>query len=781
MGRFKKAFLLAGGVIAAIVVLLILFLSPIAKYLIKKYDVALTGREIDLDWIYLNPFTGYVHINNLVIYEHESEVEFFTTKSLSANMAMLKILNKTYEISSVTLQSPRGVILQHVKKFNFNDIIERFTPKQVNQKPRNPVRFSILNIKIIDGEFHYEEDQTPVSYYIKNVDIQSDGWRFDVDTMPIAFSFSSGVGTGDVEGVFTINLKQLDYHLDVKVDSFNLEIINQYLKDLTNYGTFAAFLDADIITTGRFDSVDSLRLFGDIAVSRFHFGRSKDDDFASFESLIIAINDLSPKNLVYDFDSISLQSPYFKFELYDYLDNVQTMFGSGGSNVAAVNADPYKFNLVIEIAKLVEQLSRNFLRSDYKVGRVAIYNGDIQFVDYSLSEKFNIELYPFTVIADSVDRSNSRVDVHIKSGIKPYGSVFVSLTLNPGDTTFFDLDYHIQKVPLTMFNPYLTAFTSYPLDRGSAEVIGKWNVRNGEINSDNHLIIVDPRLSDRVKNKENGWIPLTIAMGLVREKGNVIDYEIPIRGSMKDPKFKLRDVVFDVLTNIFVKPVSTPYRMEVKSLEKELEKSLTMKFNMQEVELTNAQDKFIGKMADFLKKNPEAEIVVTPNIYSEKENEYILIFEAKKQYYLAYNKIDETLFAQGDSLSVAKMSMKDDSFNSYLNEQVNDSLLFTVQHKASRLIDNSLINEKYNLLLKRRMNAFLAEFKEQKVENQIIFNENKSITPFNGYSYYSITYNGDFPEYLVEAVEKMNELDSKQPREEYKDKRNTKSLSKASK
>jgi hypothetical protein len=40
-------------------------------------------------------------------------------------------------------------------------------------------------------------------------------------------------------------------------------------------------------------------------------------------------------------------------------------------------------------------------------------------------------------------------------------------------------------------------------------------------------------------------------MALVRENGNVIDYEIPISGDLKNPVFHLRDALFDLLENIF--------------------------------------------------------------------------------------------------------------------------------------------------------------------------------------------------------------------------------------
>lgn len=204
-------------------------------------------------------------------------------------------------------------------------------------------------------------------------------------------------------------------------------------------------LNANINTEGNFATADSISTSGHIAISEFHFGKNKNEDFASFEELVIDIVKLSPKDLIYHYDSISLRKPFFKYELYDYLDNIQTMFGEGGENVASVNADPNKFNLVIEIAKLVEQLSRNFLRSQYKVGRVAIYNGDIQFNDYSLGDKFEMHLNPFTVLADSVDKSKERVDVIVKSGIKPYGDLKIALNVNPRDSSYFDLDYKFEN------------------------------------------------------------------------------------------------------------------------------------------------------------------------------------------------------------------------------------------------------------------------------------------------------------------------------------------------
>ena len=161
-----------------------------------------------------------------------------------------------------------------------------------------------------------------------------------------------------------------------------------------------------------------------------------------------------------------------------------------------------------------------------------------------------------------------------------------------------------------MFNPYIISSTSFPLDRGTMEFKGSWNVRNGIIKSINHLVIIDPRLTKRIRNKDTKWIPAPLIMAFIRERGNVIDYEIPITGNLKNPNFHLSDVIFDLLGNIFTKPATTPYIMEVKNVETEIEKSLTLKWKMRQNSLLPDQEKFIEKMADFLVKNPDASITV---------------------------------------------------------------------------------------------------------------------------------------------------------------------------
>ncbi|MDO9254881.1 MAG: DUF748 domain-containing protein [Bacteroidales bacterium] len=770
-----KTLLILVSVTVVIVAVVILFISPITKYLVEKYDLKFTGRQITMDWAYVNPFTGYVHFDNFKIFEYRSDSVFLSAKGVSANFEMRKLFSKTYQISELILNRPRGIIIQIDKDLNFDDLIKKFSPEADSLKASRPVHFSILSIKIIDGEIYYRERVTPINYFITKVNIESSGIHWDSDTIAAKYSFLSGIGSGGMNGDFTINTKTLDYRLAVIAKKFDLEILEQYLKELTNFGYFSGNIDADLKVKGSFKTAENVTFKGMLAINEFKTGEKPGDNYASFQKLAIAVFELSPKNHKYLFDSVSLNNPYFKYEQYDYLDNLSRMFVSETGKAGVAQSQGAKFNLVLEIGNYIKRLSKNFFRSNYKINRLAIYSGDLEYCDYSMSEKFSVHLNPLYALADSITKNQKRVSVSIRSGIMPYGNAAVSISINPNDSSDFDLDYLLQKLPATLFNPYLIQYTSFPLDRGTVSVNGTWHVRNGIIKSDNHFIVIDPRLANRLKNKGTKWLPMRLIMAFIRERGNVIDYEVPISGDLKNPKFHLRDVIIDVLGNIVVKPVTTPYRMEVKSIETEIEKSLTLKWAMRSSSLTRLQEKFIEKMAGFLVANPNAIISVSPQQYETKEKEYILFYEAKKKYFLASNHKDEKSFTDEDSENVEKMSVKDIQFVKYLNLHTADSMLFTSQDKCARLLGGKFVDNKYKQLNKDRKAAFIGYFKDRNVENRIRITADHNTIPYNGYSFYQIIYKGEFPDDIKKAYLKMNELNDKAPRNLFqKDRRNYK-------
>jgi hypothetical protein len=486
---------------------------------------------------------------------------------------------------------------------------------------------------------------------------------------------------------------------------------------------------------------------------------------------VLGIHQVSPGKHVYWYDSVLLLQPYFNYERYDSLDNLQTQFGKDGSNITDVKADKTKFNLVLEIADYAKELAKNFYKSNYKVDKILIENASINYSDYSLTESFSIQANPLTISADSINRLSKNIIFSVKSGIQPYGDLSAKLNINPQDSSDFDLEYKLQGLPIAMFNPYIINYTSYPADRGTLEISGAWDVNKGSIKSSNHLLVIDPRLNDKLDKNNKKHIPLPLIMYLIRDRGNVIDFSIPITGNLNDPDFHISDVIFDVLENILVKPPLTPYREEIKTIENEIEKSLSLKWLPRQQVLQESHMEFFDKIADFLQSNPNESIDVYPNPYISKEKEYILFFEAKKSYFF-HSHNDVKVLSKNDSLELEKMSVKEDAIVSYLRSQVNDNLLFTVQDLCFKLVGTAVVDSKFAQLSAQREAAFMKHFNQRGVGNRVKIKKTITDIPYNGFSRYQIDYKGEFPAELTDAYKRLNEFDEKKPRRKFEKKRN---------
>ncbi len=770
--RLKKIVFWIFVPLIVFVALVIAFISPIARWAIQKYDTSITGREITLDRAYVNPFTGFIYLKNPAVYEAGADTVFFSAKSLSVNFEVWKLFSKMYEISSLTLNEPVIRVVQSKKEFNFDDMVRKFSAKDtMPREPKEPAHFNALNMSIKNGTFYYAERSMGVSYFIKQVNIETPGKRWNSDTLAFRYSFVSGIGSGgSMKGTFDMNTASLNFRLTDIIRKFDISILEQYVNDIANYGHVRGNLDADLEAAGNFKATQNLFAKGPVAINDFHFGKNEKEDYLAFKKLAVDIVQLSPQNKKYFFDSVFVLEPYFKYERYDSLDNLQDMFGKKGEKAKQSGEDAGKVNILFKIGNYVAALAKNFFKSDYQVKRLGIYRANIRYNDYSLNEKFAAAVSPLTVTADSIERGDKWVNLNLRTGIKPYGNFALNLSINPKDSSDFTFNYKLRQIPLAMFNPYFVTYTSFPLDRGILEFTGHATVMDGVINCNNHLVIIDPRVNNKQRRNGARWLPMRLFMFLVRERGNVIDYEIPIKGNLKDPNFKYRDVILDILRNIFVKPVTTPYRVEVKNVENEIEKSLTLKWVMRSNKLNPPQEKFIEQTVDFLREHPEAVIQVSPELYGDREREYILFFEAKKKHYLLLNKLKAADLSEKDSARIEKIAVKDPAFVAYLNRN-GGQRLHTVQEKCSRVIGSGEVSKKLKALNRARHDFFMSFFQEKGVQSQVRFKSIKDTVPFNGFSQYRINYKGDFPDKMLEAYERINDLDNNSPRNKFKDER----------
>jgi hypothetical protein len=109
----RKTLLIPAGIIVGLFILIIVFISPIVKYIVEKYDEKYTGRQITMDRAYVNLLTDYIHFANFKFHEYKSDSVFVSCSGISAHLDFWTLLSKEYEIKDITFDKPWIIVIQH--------------------------------------------------------------------------------------------------------------------------------------------------------------------------------------------------------------------------------------------------------------------------------------------------------------------------------------------------------------------------------------------------------------------------------------------------------------------------------------------------------------------------------------------------------------------------------------------------------------------------------------------------------------------------------------------
>ena len=164
--KFTRLFIISIGLT---LLFFIVFISPIVKFLLEKYDETIIGRQISLEWVIVNPFSGSIQLNGLNVYESMSDELFLSADELSVDFNLVKLIHGEYEISDLKIDHLIGHVIKNDSLFNFDDLIDRFKSDTSVAVKKDPIQFSILDIQIDDSQLIYRDLLMPVLYSIKKL------------------------------------------------------------------------------------------------------------------------------------------------------------------------------------------------------------------------------------------------------------------------------------------------------------------------------------------------------------------------------------------------------------------------------------------------------------------------------------------------------------------------------------------------------------------------------------------------------------------------------------
>ncbi len=198
-----------------------------------------------------------------------------------------------------------------------------------------------------------------------------------------------------------------------------------------------------------------------------------------------------------------------------------------------------------------------------RIRRIDIENGAANFTDHTVQPSFSSAILGLngSVIGLSSDPA-SRAQVALAGSVDRYAPVSISGQVNLlSAATYTDLKMDFRNIELTTFNPYSGKFAGYSIRQGKLTTEMSYHIEDRKLDAQHHIVIDQLEFGAATDSKEAVPLPIKLAVALLKDRNGVIDLELPVTGSLDDPKFRLGPIIWQVLKNLIVKAVTAPFAL----------------------------------------------------------------------------------------------------------------------------------------------------------------------------------------------------------------------------
>jgi hypothetical protein len=197
------------------------------------------------------------------------------------------------------------------------------------------------------------------------------------------------------------------------------------------------------------------------------------------------------------------------------------------------------------------------------IKKIVLIDGQANFADLSVMPNFatGIQNLQGTVLGLS-SKANSRAKVDIHGSVDAFAPVSISGEVNVLSAALYtDLTMNFRNIELSTFNPYSGKFAGYNISKGKLTTDLHYKVDGRKLDAQHHIIVDQLEFGDKTESKDAVSLPVKLAVALLKDRDGVIDLDLPVTGSLDDPKFKLGPIIWKVFVHILEKAVTAPFAL----------------------------------------------------------------------------------------------------------------------------------------------------------------------------------------------------------------------------
>ncbi len=689
-------------------------ISPIAKYLIEKYDMKYLGRRVAIKGIKINALDGSVKIKDLKIFEANSDKVFFGCHMVFIKVDLPKLFSGVYGIDSILIDQPQISIVQDGNKFNFDDLKQRFKSDTTNKDTSSgpPIHYVVDNIIINNGNIIYNNVPIHNVFNLHNINFNLPEVIWNNPQIKAHLDFKYGTG-----GFFNVdmgaNIKTDDYNMSLEIDDYDL---SQYYAPVNSFiaiSSLKGLLNTNLNIYGNFNDPKDISTVGFIRVNDFELNDTAKQKVLGMGELQVNIDTVNVKHNLYSIDNILLDKPFMRFDYFTNGNNISNMIKYTSppepvTDNTTGEVKPDYSNIFTMISSSIKLMAVDFFSTDYHTDSITVRNGQLLFNDYTLNRPFHYDITKLNLITDEISAKSKNIVFNASATLADTGKIVMNADISI-DLKDMLINYNVTSLRLSDLNPYMEYYVATPFTDGYLNYQSTDSVINRNLKSTNIIHITGIKVGKKLETKSEYNMPMKLAVSLLKdEKGN-IDLNLPASGNLDDPNYKVGKLIWPMISDLVKKTVESPVRILAKLFSKNPEDLSQLEFEYLQNKMAEKQKHKLEDVSKVLEKKKELQVEITQIIDSLEEKDELALSMAKKKYFEETNNtVNDSLLTRRKKKKEAKAENKiatqDTLFDRYLNKklQLTGNELLTVEEKCIRLTGDSLLSSEVHKIMDAR-------------------------------------------------------------------------------
>ena len=267
-----------------------------------------------------------------------------------------------------------------------------------------------------------------------------------------------------------------------------------------------------------------------------------------------------------------------------------------------------------------------------RIDTVTLQGGKVNFSDHYIKPNYSASLVEVGGRVSGLSSEEGRLaDIDLRGKLENSAPLEIVGKINPlANDLFLDLKVDFRDMDLSPLSPYSGRYAGYGIQKGKLTLSLKYHIEKRKLDSENKVFLDQFTFGDAVESPDATKLPVRLAVALLKDRNGEIHLDLPVTGSIDDPKFSIWGVVWKIIGNLLVKAATSPFAL-LGAIFGGGEQLSYLEFAPGIADIPAAEEGKLGNLAKALHDRPALKLEIEGHVDIEKDREEMrqLIFRRK--------------------------------------------------------------------------------------------------------------------------------------------------------